>query len=142
MCTSDIKTGYDWLEDNVLKPQINVVENYYDYLEDLVTGKSTQNPLQELYEPLEQYYKEIWAPPNLFGLGKDNEDTRRMTRDVEGFFKDNFRQEAPRQTQPAPAGPQQATAASQASTARADSRKPRSYGTNALQVGGRNYGGL
>ena len=142
MCTSDLKQGYDWVEDNLFKPTFNMGENYYDYLEDLVTGKSTQNPLQELYEPLEQFYKETWAPPNIFGVGKDNEDTQRMTDDVEDFFKDNFRPEMQTPRAPAPSSPVAPTAASQSSSVRPGGSQPRSYGASSLRVGGRNYGGL
>ncbi len=142
MCTSDFKDAYDFVEDEIIKPPIDLFQSYYDYAEDLVTGKSTQNPIQELYEPLEDLYKGNFAPPNPFGMGSDNRRTRQMTRDLEGYVKDAFRPDMSIPQQPAPSSPVQPTASTQASADRGTQPSARTYGTGSLRIGSRNYGGV
>ena len=140
MCTSNFNDVYDFAEDEfrVLR---DTGKQYYDYFEDLVTGKSTQNPLQELYEPLEYAFKNSFSPIPFIG-GNDNEYTDKMEDSIEEWWKEDVMPRPKAPSTPAPAGPPQPTAASQQESMRGGQAQTRSYGANALRVGGRNYGGL
>lgn len=140
MCTSDIKDAYDFVEDE-FRVWRDTGQQYYDYFEDLVTGKSTQNPFQELYEPVEYLFKNSFSPIPFIG-GNDNEYTDNMEDAIEEWWKEDVMPPSKPPASPAPSSPVAPTAASQSSNIRSGGTQPRSYGANSLRVGGRNYGGL